>query len=56
MHLHLHGLGQVTTLGFIDVDALTKAVIVLSEEQIHKMRTRAHAIATRLTPAAAPAS
>jgi len=56
VHLHLPSLGQVTTLGFIDIDAMTRAVLVLSEEQIHKMRTRAHAIATRLTPAATPAS
>ncbi len=55
VHLHLPSLGQVTTLGFIEVDAMTRAVIILSEEQINKMRARAHAIATRLTPAAAPA-
>lgn len=55
VHLHLPGLGQVTTLGFIEVDAMTRAVIPLSQEQINKMRARAHDIVTRLTPATAPA-
>lgn len=54
--LQLPHWGPVATLGSVDVDALTRDVIPLTPEQITSIQAQAHAIATRLTPEAAPAS
>jgi hypothetical protein len=54
--LHLPGLGQVSTIGFIDVDALTGEIVSLSPEQIAAMQRRANDIATRFTLPTAQAS
>lgn len=54
--LHLLDLGEVTTVGTIDVDALTGQVIPPVAKQITLMQRRANEIATCLTPAATPAS
>ena len=56
VNLYLRGFGQVANLGTLDVDATTREVLPLSEAAITDLRTRANAIALRLTPAAAPAS
>ena len=53
--LHLPGLGDVTTIGTIDVDALTGKVISLSPDQISAMQRRADDIATCFTSPATPA-
>jgi len=47
--LHLPGLGEVSTIGSIDVDALTGEIILLSLGQIAAMQRRADDIATRFT-------
>ncbi|MBI4670215.1 MAG: hypothetical protein HY741_00925 [Chloroflexi bacterium] len=43
-------LGEIGTLGTIEVDAQTGQVIPLTPEQISAMQERANVIATRLTP------
>jgi len=53
--LHLPGLGEVATVGSVDVDALTGEIISPSPEQIVEMQNRANAIASRLAPATTPA-
>ena len=53
--LYLPELGEVATVGSVDVDALTGEVIAPSPEQIVEMQNRANVIASRLTPATAPA-
>ena len=55
VRLNLRGFGTVTTLGTLDIDATTREVIPLSTADITEMRTRANAIALRLTSTAAPA-
>lgn len=50
VYLTLRGWGQVAKLGEIDVNALTREVLPLSNTQITEMQDRADAIATRLTP------
>lgn len=50
VYLTLRGWGQVAKLGEIDVNALTREVLPLSNPQITEMQDRADAIATRLTP------
>lgn len=52
VYLTLRGWGQVAKLGEIDVNALTREVLPLSNTQITEMQDRADAIATRLTPTA----
>lgn len=52
MGLFLRGLGQIATLGTLDVDAQTREVIPLSIAEISSLQERANAIATRLSPAA----
>lgn len=54
--LHLPDLGEVTTVGTIDVDALTGQVIPPLAKQLTLMQRRANEIATRLTPTTTPAS
>jgi hypothetical protein len=53
--LHLPGLGEVATLGSIEVDALTGQVVEPSSEQITLMRDRANAIAAHFATSTAPA-
>lgn len=53
--LHLRGFGQVATLGFLDVDAVTGEVIPLSPIEIKEMQDKADVFARRLTYQAAPA-
>jgi hypothetical protein len=53
--LHLPGLGEVTTVGTVDVDALTGKVIPPSPDQISTMQRRANDIATRFTSPTTPA-
>ncbi|MBI4670211.1 MAG: hypothetical protein HY741_00905 [Chloroflexi bacterium] len=48
-------LGEVGTLGTIEVDAQTGEAIPLTPEQISAMQERANAIATRLAPRAVAA-
>lgn len=43
-------LGEIGTLGAIEVDAQTGQVIPLTQEQISKMQERANVIATSLAP------
>ncbi len=45
--LHLPDLGEVTTVGTIDVNALTGNVIMPEPEKIQLMQDRAHEIAAR---------
>lgn len=52
MGLFLRGLGQIATLGSLDVDAQTREVIPLSITEISSLQERANAIALRLSPAA----
>ncbi len=54
--LHLPGLGQVATIGSVDVDASTGEVLSPSAERIAAMKRHANAIAARLAFPAAPAS
>ena len=54
--LRLPGLGEVSTIGFIDVDALTGQIIPLSPDQITAMKHRADDIAIRFTLPTTPAS
>jgi len=49
--LWLRGLGRVTTLGTLEVDAKTREVIPLSIAKISSLQARANAIALRLSPA-----
>jgi hypothetical protein len=46
--LHLPGLGEVATIGSVDVDALTGQVIKPADDQITAIRDRANALAARL--------
>lgn len=48
--LHLPGLGEVSTVGAIDVDAMTGQVIPPSLDEITAMQHRANDLATRFTP------
>lgn len=52
--LCLPGLGCIATLGSIDVDAMTGAVVPLTPNQQISLQERADALAARLAPAAAP--
>jgi len=54
--LHLPDLGEVSIVGFIEVDALTGEIIPFSPDQIAAMQRRANDIATRFTLSATPAS
>ena len=54
VHLLIPGIGAVSTVGAIEVDAITREVVSLSTQQIAQMRKRAHDIAERFTPAATP--
>ncbi len=49
VHFNYPRLGEIGTLGKIEVDAQTGQVIPLTEEQISKMQERANIIATRLS-------
>jgi hypothetical protein len=49
--LHLPGIGEVATLGDIDVDATTGSVLEPGKSTILKMQQRAHEFAAHLTPA-----
>ncbi len=53
--LHLPGLGEVSTVGSVDVDALTGQILPLAPNQIMIMQRRADDIATRFTLPAASA-
>ena len=55
IHLHLRPLGELATLGTIEVDAMTRTVIPLSEKQIQQLRARAHELVAHLTPTTEPA-
>ncbi len=55
-HLQLPGLGDVATLGTLDIDAATGDVIPLTPDSLADMQRRAHAIATRLTSPTTPTS
>ncbi len=55
VNLHLRPLGELATLGTIEVDAMTRAVIPFSDNQIQQMRERAHELVAYLTPPTAPA-
>lgn len=48
VYLTLRGWGQVAKLGELDVNALTREVLPLSNPQITEMQDRADTIATRL--------
>lgn len=48
--LHLPALGELATVGTIEVDAVSREVIPLSENQIHTMRVRAHELVAHFTP------
>ena len=54
--LHLPGLGPVSTVGTVDVNAQTGEIIPLTAEQILIMQERANEFALRLTPSANPTS
>jgi hypothetical protein len=54
--LHLPGLGEVSTVGSIDVDALTGKVVPLSLEQIAAMQRRADDLAICFASSTASAS
>jgi len=54
--LHLPGLGEVSTVGSVDVDALTGQILPLAPNQIMIMQRRADDIATRFTLPTASAS
>jgi len=54
VHLQIPGIGAVATLGVIEVDAVTREVILLSPQQITQMRQRAHDVAQHFAPAATP--
>lgn len=53
VHFNYPHLGEIGTIGKIEVDAQTGQVISLTEEQITAMQERANAIATRLTQSVA---
>ncbi|MFN8486866.1 MAG: hypothetical protein U0350_04685 [Caldilineaceae bacterium] len=55
MDLHLQALGKVATMGAIEVNALTREVIPLTQVQIKQIHERANAIVSRLTPQTTPA-
>lgn len=48
--LCLPGLGYIATLGAIDVDAMTGAVVPLTPNQLISLQERADALAARFTP------
>lgn len=54
--LHLPGLGPVSTIGTLDINAQTGEIIPLTAEQIVIMRERANEFALRLTPSPNPTS
>lgn len=54
--LHLPDLGEVTTVGTIDVNALTGDIIEPEPEKIQLMQDRAHEIAARFAPSPTTAS
>lgn len=56
IYLHLRGYGQVTILGSIDVDAMTREVIPLPITEINAIQDRADELATHFTPPADSAS
>ena len=51
--LRLPGLGDVSTLGTVEVDAQTGGIIPLSSDQISRMQDLAHAIAAYFASSAA---
>jgi hypothetical protein len=53
--LNLPYLGEVSTLGAIDIDAQTGKIIPPSAEQISRMQELAHAIAAYFAPSTTPA-
>ena len=55
INLNLRGMGNVASLGTVDVDAVTREVLPLSAEKIEVIQKRADAIAFRLSPTAATA-
>ena len=54
--LHLGGLEDVATVGWVDVDATTGDVVPLSSDQIAVIQSRANAIVARLTSPTTSAS
>ncbi len=52
--LNVPKLGEVNTLGSVDIDAQTGEVIPLSSEQINRMQELAHAIAAYFTSSTTP--
>jgi hypothetical protein len=55
IYLHLRGYGPITLLGSIDIDAMTRAIIPLTTDQITAIQDRADELATHFTPSADPA-
>ena len=55
LEMRLRHWGPVATLGTLEVDAQTGAVLSFTDEQIRALQDRANAIVTRLTAAATPA-
>lgn len=56
MDMRLPDFGYISTLNFIDVDAQTRNILPLTEEQIRQIQDKANAIIARLTPATMPTS
>lgn len=56
IHLHLPRLGNVGSIGVIYVNALTGAVVPLTEAEITQMQELAHALATHFTSTTTPAN
>ena len=55
LEMRLPGLGHVATLGTLDVDAQTREILPLTDEQIRTLQDQANAIITRLSPETTPA-
>jgi hypothetical protein len=53
--LRLPGLGEVGTVGHIDVDAQSGEIVLPSDEEITQMQELAHAIAAHFTLSSTPA-
>ncbi|MCA9998307.1 MAG: hypothetical protein KDE56_21240 [Anaerolineales bacterium] len=54
--LSLPGLGEVSTIGTVDVNAETGEIIPLSESQLSRMQEIAHALAAHFAPQTTTAS
>ena len=54
--LSLPGLGEVSTIGTVDVDAETGKIIPLPETQLSRMQEIAHALAAHFAPQATTTS